>query len=173
MGQSLGLSLAIGTTFILGVGIPFMSYGLFESAEIFNFLTLILSGFLLAIIFTSLAYMISIHNSDKVRGIGISLMVWLFMSVIYDGLFLIYLMVMSEYPVEKHAIVISLFNPIDLARVATMLKLDIAALLGYTGAVFKNFFGSGSGLVITGLTMLLWSVIPFLFIARKGNKKDF
>lgn len=32
-----------------------------------------------------------------------------------------------------------MFNPIDLSRVLILLKLDISALLGYTGAVFNNF----------------------------------
>jgi len=82
-------------------------------------------------------------------------------------------MVFSEYPVEKHAIVIALLNPIDLARIMTMLKLDIAALLGYTGAVFKSFFGSYLGLMLSTLAMLFWAVFPFVFISRKGNKRDF
>ena len=173
LGQSLGLAFGIAISFLLGVGIPFLSYGLFKSNEVWNFLVLIGSGFFLSIIFTALAYMISIYNSDKVRGIGISLMLWLFLAIIYDGLFLVYLMVFQEYPLERHALVLTMINPIDLARVATMLKLDIAALLGYTGAVFKDFFGSGSGLVISTFAMLFWSVLPFFFIAHKGNKKDF
>ena len=131
------------------------------------------SGVFLAVIFTAFSYMIAIFNPDKVKGIGIALLSWLVLSVVYDGLFLIYLMVFSEYPVEKHAIVIALLNPIDLARIMTMLKLDIAALLGYTGAVFKSFFGSYLGLMLSTLAMLFWAVFPFVFISRKGNKRDF
>lgn len=173
LGQSLGLSMAMATSFALGLGIPFASYGLFQSSEIWNFSTLLLSGVLLTIVFTSMAYMVSIYNSDKVRGIGIALLVWLFLAIVYDGLFLIYLMAFQDYPVERHALFITMINPIDLARVATMLKLDIAALLGYTGAVFKDFFGSYKGLAISVATMITWALIPFIFIVKKGNKKDF
>lgn len=173
LGQSLGLAMAIAISFALGLGVPFLSYGLFQSNEIWNFVVILLSGFSLSIIFTSIAYMISIYNPDKVRGIGISLMVWLFMAIIYDGLFLLYLMIFQDYPVERHALAITMINPIDLARVTTMLKLDIAALLGYTGAVFKNFFGSGSGFILSGVAMTVWAIIPFLFIIKKGNRKDF
>jgi len=173
LGQSLGLSLAIALSFFLGISIPFLAYGLLQSAEIFNFLSLIFSGVLLAIIFTAFAYMISIYNTDKLRGIGISFLAWLVFTIIYDGMFLMYLMVFGEYPVERHAIAIALLNPIDMARIVTMLKLDIAALLGYTGAVFKSFFGSGVGLTLTSLATLFWAVVPFIFISIKGKKRDF
>ena len=173
LGQSMGLSLGIALSYLLGIGIPFLSFGLMESVDIFNFFSLLVSGVFLAVIFTAFSYMIAIFNPDKVKGIGIALLSWLVLSVVYDGLFLIYLMVFSEYPVEKHAIVIALLNPIDLARIMTMLKLDIAALLGYTGAVFKSFFGSYLGLMLSTLAMLFWAVFPFVFISRKGNKRDF
>lgn len=38
-------------------------------------------------------------------------------------------------------IVLSALNPIDLGRILVLLKMDVAALLGYTGAVFRQFLG--------------------------------
>lgn len=66
---------------------------------------------------------------------------WLFLAVIYDGLFLISLIVFNEYPLDKFSLAATMFNPLD-SRILILLKLDISVLLGYTGAVFKDFFGT-------------------------------
>jgi Cu-processing system permease protein len=64
-------------------------------------------------------------------------------------------------------------NPIDLSRTLILLKLDISALLGYTGAVFKKFFGTQLGFWISMLVLLLWTVIPILVLKYKASRKDF
>jgi Cu-processing system permease protein len=64
-------------------------------------------------------------------------------------------------------------NPIDLARTLMLLKLDISALLGYTGAVFKKFFGTNLGVILSYLVLIFWMIIPILGIVWKSNKKDF
>jgi Cu-processing system permease protein len=66
-----------------------------------------------------------------------------------------------------------MFNPIDLSRILILLKLDISALLGYTGAVFQKFFGTGFGLVLSISVLSLWVILPLLNIYRKSRKKDF
>jgi Cu-processing system permease protein len=66
-----------------------------------------------------------------------------------------------------------MFNPIDLSRILILLKLDISALLGYTGAVFKKFFGTNFGLIISFAAMILWIVLPVWRINMKLKKKDF
>jgi Cu-processing system permease protein len=54
-----------------------------------------------------------------------------------------------------------------------MLGLDIAALMGYTGALFLKFFGSATGIAITIFSMLCWIAIPSFMMVRIANKKDF
>jgi Cu-processing system permease protein len=53
-----------------------------------------------------------------------------------------------------------------------MLHMDVSALMGYTGATYKEFFGSGSGMFYTITIMLLWVVTPLLFAIRSFNRKD-
>ena len=62
---------------------------------------------------------------------------------------------------------------IDLSRVMIMLGLDIAALMGYTGALFLKFFGSASGILITLFSMICWIVVPSYFMIRIAKRKDF
>jgi Cu-processing system permease protein len=95
------------------------------------------------------------------------------MAVIYDGLFLMSLIVFDSYPLDTFSISATMFNPIDLSRILILLKLDISALLGYTGAVFQKFFGTGLGLFISLIALSIWVFLPLLNMYRKCRKKDF
>lgn len=173
LGQFLGLSFSLSLSFLVGLGVPFLVYGIQVSGEIMNFLTLLVAGTFLTFIFTGIAYFATILNNDRIKGFGLAIFIWLFMAVIYDGLFLLIMVFFKEYPLEKAALALSLFNPIDLSRILIMLKLDIAALLGYTGAVFKNFFGTGFGLLFTVIILLFWTALPVGLMLNALRKKDF
>ncbi len=173
MGQYLGISISLTLSLILGLGIPFSLYGLFVSSAIFDFSLLLLVGTLLNFIFVALAFNIALSNENKIKGFGYAILMWLFLAVIYDGVFLISLVMFNEYPLDKFALLTTMFNPIDLSRILILLKLDISALLGYTGAVFKKFFGTNLGLVLSIAVMLLWVLLPVWRIKVKLKKKDF
>jgi|SaaInlStandDraft_7_1057024.scaffolds.fasta_scaffold19340_3 Cu-processing system permease protein len=168
MGIAVMLALSVGFGLALGMA---MSAPRIEDIQVL--LLLMLTGVLLSFIFSGLAFLIAIATRDKLRGIGMALSLWLFMAVIYDGLMLMYFIVFSEYPIEEHAIILSLLNPIDLSRIFIMLQLDVSALMGYSGAVFQKFFGTGLGVGVSIGAMLLWIVVPqFLFVYR-ARRKDF
>jgi len=173
MGQYLGVAISLSLSLVLGLGIPFVAYGLFKSAVIFNFMLLIVVGFFLNFIFVALSYNIALSNENKIKGFGYAILMWLFLAVIYDGIFLISLVVFNDYPLDKVALIASMLNPIDLSRILIILKLDISALLGYTGAVFKQFFGTNMGLFASLGMLTLWVVLPVLRINHKVTKKDF
>ena len=173
LGQYIGLSVSLSLSLLLGLGIPFLLYGLFESSEIWNFMSLIIVGVFLTFIFVALAMNIALSNENRIKGFGFAILVWLFMAVIYDGLFLISLMLFNDYPLDKFSLIISMFNPIDLSRILILLKLDISALLGYTGALFNKFFGTNWGMFISFSVLTCWIVIPAWMIVYKSKKKDF
>lgn len=173
LGQYLGVSLSLSLSLLVGLGIPFMLYGLLESSAIWNFTLLIAVAVFLTFIFTALSYNMALSNENKIRGFGLSILMWLFLAIIYDGIFLISLMVFNDYPLENLSLVGTLFNPIDLSRILILLQLDISALFGYTGALFKKFFGSNLGFAVSLACLLIWVVIPILRIKYISNKKDF
>jgi Cu-processing system permease protein len=162
-----GVASSLLTAFFIGVGIPVLLHN-FNSTG----LGLLLIGSLLTLVFTSLAFLASVKSKDKARGIGIALMLWFYFSLIYDGLVLLILFSFSDYPLEKLTLVLSSLDPIDLGRMFLMLKMDVSALMGYTGATYKDFFGSNTGVIYTIGIMLLWIVIPILLAVRSFNKKD-
>lgn len=172
-GQYLGISISLTLSLILGLGIPFLLYGLFMSSAIFEFTLLLVVGTFLNFIFVALAFNIALSNENKIKGFGYAILLWLFLAVIYDGVFLISLVIFNEYPLDNFALITTMLNPIDLSRILILLKLDISALLGYTGAVFKKFFGTNLGFILSFGMMILWVALPVWRIRVKLKKKDF
>lgn len=173
LGQYLGVALSLSMSLILGLGIPFIFYGLMKSNVIWDFSLLLITGTFLTFIFTALAFNIALSNENRIKGFGYAILLWLFLAVIYDGLFLMSLILFEDYPLDRLSLIGSMLNPIDLSRTLILLKLDISALLGYTGAVFKRFFGTNFGLLISFVILLLWVVLPVLRIVFKAKRKDF
>lgn len=172
LGQYLGLSISLSFSLFLGMFIPFSIYGLFMSNEVWNFLTLIFAGTMLTFIFSALSFLIALRNDDKIKGFGLAILLWLFLAVIYDGLFLLALVLFDDYPLEGFSIIASMLNPIDLARILILLKLDISALMSFTGAVFRKFLGSGTGFFAAVSVLLVWMAVPVWMIGRVAQKRD-
>ena len=162
-----GLAISFTACFVLGYGIPMLLYANITA----GWLTMI-AGILLSLIFIAIAMLVVVRTRDKARGIGKVILLWLYFSIIYDGLVLIFIYQFADYPIEKPMIALSLLNPIDLARIMALLQLDISALMGFTGSLFREFFGSLTGQLISVLVMLLWIIIPYYLSLRKFKKKD-
>ena len=173
LGQYFGVAGSLTLSLILGLGIPFVLYGLFRSEAIWDFSLLLITGTFLTLIFTALAFNIALTNENKIKGFGYAVLLWLFLAVIYDGLFLLSLILFEEYPLDNFSLIASTLNPIDLSRTLILLKLDISALLGYTGAVFKSYFGTDLGLFVSLGMLLLWTILPIWRLAYKSKRKDF
>lgn len=173
LGQYLGITLSLSTSLILGLGIPFIAYGLFGSNVFLDFLMLVTSGTFLTFIFSGMSILIGLANTNKIKGFGYAILLWLFFAVMYDGLVLMLLVYFDDYPIEFFALTASLTNPIDLSRILVLLKLEVSALLGYTGATFQRFFGTGLGIFTALMVNVVWVLLPVLGILYKVRKKDF
>ncbi|MEP2771479.1 MAG: ABC transporter permease subunit [Fulvivirga sp.] len=173
MGQYLGLTVSLFLSFLLGLGLPFIFYGIIGSTSMSNFIVLLLAGGLLTFTFVALAFLIAINNENKIKGFSLAIIVWLFLAVLYDGLFLLSLFMFEEYPLDKFSLIMTVLNPIDLSRILVMLQLDVSAMLGYTGAVFNKFFGTSQGFIISLICGLLWIFAPVGLMLRVARRKDF
>ena len=173
LGQYLGVALSLSMSLIIGLGIPFLFYGIFRSDAIWDFSLLLITGTFLTLIFTALSFNIALNNENRIKGFGYAILLWLFMAVIYDGFFLLSLMIFEDYPLDTFSLTATMFNPIDLSRVLILLKLDISALMGYTGALFQKFFGTTFGVILSLSVLILWVLIPAWLIKMKSSRKDF
>jgi Cu-processing system permease protein len=162
-----GLAVSLLIAFVVGVGIPLLIMEPGMSSILMG-----VTGGMLSMIFSALAIWGSVRMRDKARGIGVAILAWFYFSLLYDGLVLFLLFQFSDYPLENASIVLGALNPIDLGRILLLLRLDSAAMMGYTGAVFKTFFGSTGGITIAMAILVCWMIIPVLVAVRRFGRKD-
>ena len=162
-----GLAGSLSLSFLVGAGIPILYYA---PADIGLVMTGM--GLLLTIIFVAIAMFAAVITRDKAKGIGISIFLWMYFSLLFDGLILFILFQFQDYPLEKFMIIASACNPIDLSRILILLKMDIRVLMGFTGAVFREFFGTQSGFLIAIVILVMWIIVTFWLSLRKFNRKD-
>jgi Cu-processing system permease protein len=95
----LGLNTSLIISFIIGAGIPILLY----SPNLIGII-LIVMGCIISVIFTSLAFLCSIIARDKAKGIGMSILIWLFFSLLFDGLIMFLLFVKNSNPTATRPI---------------------------------------------------------------------
>jgi Cu-processing system permease protein len=162
-----GLASALALAFLIGAGIPILLYQFNPTG-----LMMLVTGILLSVIFVAIAMLAAVRIRDKAKGIGAAIMLWLYFALLFDGLVLFLIFQFSDYPIEKTLVGISAFNPVDLARILILLKMDISALMGYTGAIFKNIFGTTAGISAAFFILFLWIAAPLYLSNRRFNRKD-
>ena len=173
LGLYLGLVVPLVAGFAVGVGIPVMVHGSW-TAELRGAIATILGiGTALTAVFTAVALCIAVSVQDKVRGLGIAITAWLGCGVLYDGLVLLLATMFADYAIERPLLGLMFGNPIDLARVVLLLRFDISALMGYTGAVFERFFGGVTGLAVAVAALVIWATVPAWLGMRAFQRKDF
>jgi Cu-processing system permease protein len=171
-GQFLGLAIPLSAAFLVGLGTPYAFHGV-AAGDPATLMVVATCGVALTFIFAAFAALIAARIDDRVKGIGVAIGLWLGLTVLYDGLVMIGLTVFADYPLERPALAAMLANPIDLARLLILLRLDVSALMGYTGAVFERFFGSAGGALLASLALVVWTGVPLLLGARRFQRKDF
>lgn len=167
MSLFVGISSSLCLAFLIGIGLPVFFYEPTATGYVMVFV-----GCILSVIFAAIAMLASVIARDKAKGIGAAILIWLYFALIFDGLVLFLLFQFADYPLEKPMMIISFLNPIDLGRISVLLRVDESALMGYTGAVFKNFFDTNKGMLITLIVLIGWCVMPLMFSLRKFKLKD-
>lgn len=172
-GQYLGLALPLSAAFVAGLGGAVALHSGEADTQLSTLFVVGVCGVVLTFIFTAFTALIAARIDDKVKGIGVAIGLWLAATVLYDGLVMLGMMTLADYPLERPALAAMIANPIDLARVLILMRLDVSALMGYTGAVFEKFFGNAGGTALASLALVLWTGVPLLLGARRFQRKDF
>jgi Cu-processing system permease protein len=166
-GQMFALGTALVLGVLLGAGIPLVVF--LPGGASF---TLLLASVLLTLVFTAIGAFIAIKNREKARGVGLGLVVWFLLVLVYDAVLLWIMFAFSEYPIEPLIVPLAALDPIDLARIMVMLKVDLAAMMGYSGAVYEQFFGTLAGIGIALAALLVWIAVPSSLAFRAFRRKD-
>lgn len=168
-----GLVLPLSMAFAVGVAIPLLLHRAIDATTIGVLVLMLAAGVALTAIFGAVAVLIGGLVEDRLRGLGVALGVWLLLAVVYDGLAMAVAVAFADYPLEGPMLALTFLNPIDLARVLLVLHFDVAALMGYTGAIFLRWLGGWHGSVLAIGGLLAWTLLPGLFALRAFKRKDF
>lgn len=169
-----GISAPLTLAFVVGSILPLAWHGGLTGETASQVVLVLGLGVVLTFIFVALGFIMGLRfYDDKIKGFGYSIVIWLLMAVIYDGLIMLVIFLFGEYPLETFVIGLTMLNPIDLARILVLLEFDISALMGYTGAVFNRFFGSYMGLLVSLACLMIWMVVPAWRGLNLFTKKDF
>lgn len=167
LGEYFGVTVALSAAFLIGVGTPVLLYD-----RSITGLFIIGSGILLTFVFVAIAFLSAVCTRDKARGMGVALLLWFFFALLFDGIVLFILFSFQDYPLEKATIAMVALNPIDLARTIVLLRMDVSALMGMTGAIMQEFLGSALGISYSIGVLLLWIITPLALALRVFRRKD-
>ncbi len=173
LGKLTGFTAALSASFLVGLGLPFLIHSYQLELYAAKIAMLLGVGVALIVIFSAVAFWVATRYEEKIKGLGYVILIWFFLAVVYDGIILLFIHVFRDYPFETPLMMLVLANPIDLGRILILLQLDISALLGYTGAVFRKLYGSSAGTGISAAALVLYATIPIFLGLRAFRRKDF
>jgi Cu-processing system permease protein len=173
IGKLVGFAGALSLAFLVGIGLPFLIHGFELRPYIGKLVVLLAVGVCFIVIFSALAFVAATRHEDRIRGLGSVILAWFFLAVLYDGIILLCVHLFRDYPYEPALTAMVFLNPIDLGRILILLQLDISALMGYTGAVFRKVFGTESGMWLSAVAMVVYAAVPVWLGLRTFRKKDF
>lgn len=163
----IALSISFSLAYTLGIGLPLLLNNLSSES-----LIMLVSGNFLLWIFVGIGLFISTKVNDKVKGIGLVLILWAFFAFLFDGLLILLMYQFGAYPIEKLILILTFLNPIDISRISVIMQTDASAMMGLSGAVFVDFFGSMRGLIISFSALLLWVAVMYWGSVRNFGKSD-
>jgi len=166
-GRMGAMALALLVALLFGLGLPLTVHAPGTTS-----LVLLVAVVLLAWVHTALGTLIALLHRDKARGVGIALATWAGFVLVYDALLMALLFAFSDRPIEPLVLPIAALNPIDLARIAIMIRVDLAAMMGYSGAVYQHMLGSAPGIAVALTLMFAWIAWPTLAAFRVFRRKD-
>ena len=173
LGRYLGLSLTVLGAALLGFGLPGVIIAIAAGPEgALRYLAVIGYLSVLALAFTGLALLVTLLARRRQIALGVALGVWIFYELIYGVIMLASTLYLPASVLKTTLVVGLLGNPVDLARVLSLLQVGGPHLFGPAGATLVKLTGSVGVATAVGLVgLLLWVVVP-LFISVKLFKRQ-
>ena len=172
-GLWLGHAVPLAVATLLAIALPFAVERAIDADTAPALALFLVVAVLLVAAFTALAFLVATAVVDRARGLGAAILLWLVLGLVYDGVVLAVATAFRDWPLEKPMLVLMVLNPIDLARTLLLLRLDVAALMGYTGAVFRMAFGTAAGMSVAIAALVAWVALPWWLAARAFDRRDF
>jgi len=173
-GKVAGVYATLAVALLFGFGASGLVIALQAGGEgVVPYLLFVAYTLLLALVFALLGSLVAVATSNRAWAIGAALALWFFFVIFYDLLIMAAGFLFREH-VANLIIFLSLFgNPVDLARVASLISLGGAAIFGAAGAALLKFLGgAASGMIALIMGLLTWMVVSFLAASAILRRRD-
>lgn len=172
-GKWLGSILSLCTGYLLGMLISYFTFFHVTSSSIFVLIQLLSYGILLNILFITISFLISVVFTRKEVVLSVSLGLWFYFYLLYDLIIMSITVIYGDYPLEVPVLGLVVLNPVDLVRIAVLLQMDVAILLGFTAAFFQKYLGSIGGIALTIFFLIFWIFLSYFIALRLFIKRNF
>ncbi len=174
VGKLTGVYATLVVSLLFGFGASGLVIALQAGSEgIGPYLLFVAYTLLLALVFVVLGSLASVAAGNRARAIGAALGMWFFFVIFYD-LAVIGAGFLFREHIANLIIFLSLFgNPVDLARVASLISLGGPAIFGAAGAALLKFLGgtiTSMAALIAGL--LAWTGLSFVAASMILRRRD-
>lgn len=164
-----GLSLAAMT----GMGLALIFFSTAEGGGTGSLWFLIALTLPLHLLFTALAYPVALVSPGREVLLGILLGIWFYFYILYDLILLGAGYFFGDYPLEIPVLILVLLNPLDLARIVLLFQGELASLIGFGGALFREILGKSYGPPVAFFVLFFWTFFLFLIGLGKFRRRDF
>lgn len=172
-GKYLGLAAALASAQGVGLGVGGLVVALqTDSASLGGFIVLCLASLALGALSLACSLAIASLWPDRYRATGAALALWLLMTVFYDLAIFGAVAMFRGLPLQTVLLPALILNPVDLSRVLVTLAVGQGALFGPTSAVLMRWAGSGPGIAVAAVALLLQTLIPLAIGARVFRRRD-
>ncbi len=178
LGNALGLLLATTAVILLGYGIASVLVYSVRFSNYGRMIAIMLIGVCLNVVMLGIALVVSVLSKRKTTAIGIAIFVWFLFAVITEVGFLAFVVNASVVGTDLSPIgplitvIITLLNPLELARVLSALVLQGGvAQLGTTGAIMSAYLHQSIYEVIY-LGFFGWISVSFLSSFLLFHRQD-
>lgn len=172
-GKFTGLSLALIASILAGFGgagvVMAWKTGVLN---IVDYLVFVALSMVLAMVFLSVAVLISVVSTRRSQALGLAIFVWFGMILVYDFLAIGVAALQKVTVIVPLLLTLLLLNPADMVRVLVILQLGGEATFGPTLAALTRVISVGSGHKLLIAALGLWVVVPLLLAAALFSRKQ-
>lgn len=172
-GKYCGVSLSLFLSFLVGLGIPGVPFLFSDLKLAILFVELIFFGTILILVFVSLGFLLASFFKKGELIVSGALLVWLYFFLLFDSFVFMLSIYLGDYPVEIPALLVILFNPVDLVRILIILQTKASVLLGFSGAFLIRSLGTSVVILLSILFLVFWVMMPLTISYKRFLVRNF
>lgn len=174
LGKYLGLVLTVVASTAVGLGLPGVVVALAIGTEgALQYAAVMAHAALLGTVFCGISTVLVLWAGRQQVALGWAIGVWLFFEVLYDVAMLGSTLYFTPAFLKSFLLVGLLGNPVDIARVLSLLAAGGPHLFGPGGATLVKLTGSATGAAVVGWMALgIWVAVPAALATRHFRRLD-